>query len=378
MSDEISQQDVARLMADPSAENRALTADKLSAQFSLGNLSGPESQLAEDIFKIMVKDAEVRVREALSQNLRAAPNLPNDIAVSLARDVSDSVALPVIKFSDVLSDDDLIDIVKSQPAARQKAVAERPSVSESVSEAIVDHAEEDAVVSLVSNNGAQISDSTLVKIVDKHGDSEALHQPLVERAKLPVKVAEKLITKISDELKAYLVTHHDLPEELASDLIMQSRERATVGLVSSGASDAELYDLIRQLRINGRLTPSIILRALCLGDVAFFENAIAMLAEVPLANTRILIHDEGDLGFRSLYAKAGLPQPLFVAFRGALDMNIGAEQERTDDDPELMMRRMLERILTESETIADEYGIENVDYLLAKFNQIEKPVAILP
>ena len=58
----------------------------------------------------MIKDAEVRVREALAQNLKENPDLPHDVALSLAQDV-DQVALPILQFSDVLTDDDLIEII---------------------------------------------------------------------------------------------------------------------------------------------------------------------------------------------------------------------------------------------------------------------------
>ncbi len=368
----LSQEDVARLMTDPSPENRAATAEKVAQQFGGGELSEAEGKLAEEIFQIMVKDAETRVREALAKNLQSAPNLPHGLANSLARDISDTVALPIIKFSEVLTDEDLVEIVRTQPETRQVAVAERPAVSEAVADAIVEHGGEDAVVSLVSNENATISDSALAQVVDKHGDVERVQKPLVHRDRLPVSVAEKLVSKISDELKTYLVAHHDLPEQLAADIILQTRERATIGLVSSGASEDDLISLVSQLRSSGRLTPSIILRSLCVGDLPFFEVAVAMLADVPVTNARILIHDEGDLGLKSLYDRAGLPRQLYVAFRSAVDLNIDAEAERTDDDPEVIMRRMLERVLTVPNGEAESFGDEDVEYLLAKFNQFEK------
>ena len=372
MAGNLSQEDVAKLMSDPSPENRAATAGKVAQQFGAGELSESEGRLAEEIFQIMVKDAETRVREALAKNLQNAPNLPHELATRLAGDISDSVALPIIKFSEVLTDEDLVEIVRTQAESRQVAVAERPAVSEHVADAIVEHGTTEAVVSLVSNENAEISEASLSRVVDKHGDIERVQKPLIERDKLPVSVAEKLVTRISDELKSYLVTHHDLPEHLAADIILQTRERATIGLVSSGADEDELVALIDQLRKSGRLTPSIILRSLCVGDMPFFEVAVSMLADVPITNARILIHDEGDLGFKSLYDRAGLPKRLYVAFRSAVDLNLGVESERTDDDPEVIMRRMLERVLTVPTSEAESFGDEDVEYLLAKYNQFEK------
>ena len=108
--------------------------------------------MAEDIFRIMGKDTEVRVREALSQNLKENPNVPHDIAVSLAKDV-DSVSLPVLQFSEVLFDADLIQIVRSQDPAKPVAITQRSSVSEFVSSVLVDTENSDVVTSLVSNEG---------------------------------------------------------------------------------------------------------------------------------------------------------------------------------------------------------------------------------
>jgi uncharacterized protein (DUF2336 family) len=356
-------------MADPSVDNRAETAAKLAEQFEGDNLSDAERAMAENIFRIMVQDAEERVRAALAVNLKDVPSLSRDVAMSLAKDVSDSVALPMIQFSEALSDDDLIEIVATQKEERKVAVAGRPAVSAEVAEAVVQHAGEHAVKTLVSNEGARLNEATLSKVVDTYGEVEAIQKPLVHRAKLPITVAEKLVAKISDNLKDYLVAHHDLPEELATDLIIQSRERATIGLLS-GEGEETSDALVHQLRENGRLTPSIILRALCVGDMGFYEAAMAELADIPVVNARILMHDEGDLGLRALYDRAGMPKPLYPAFYTAMTIANDTSKERTDDDPEVVMRRMLEHVLTVHEDIVDEYGIENVDYLLNKFNQI--------
>ena len=65
--------------------------------------------------------------------------------------------------------------------------------------------------------------------------------------------------------------------------------------------------LARVLDVNGKLCDTILLRALCTGDVAFFEAGLARLAKVQVANTRILIHDEGRKGLKAIWGKAGLP-----------------------------------------------------------------------
>lgn len=372
---ELSAADVQRLMTDPSADARVDAADKVSGAFGEGALSAEARSIAEDILRVLVQDAEERVRAALSQNLSRAPNAPGDLAAALAADESDRVALPVLKTSAALSDADLIGILKAASPARQVAIAERPTVSDALASAIVDTGNEDAVVSLVGNDGAELSEPTLTRVVDDFGHVERVHAPLVNRESLPVTVAEKLVNLVSDALKEHLVTHHALPEETASDLILHSRERATVQLAAENSADVGV--LADQLAANGRLSASLVLRSLCLGDVSFFEAAMARLAGVPLNNARVLIHDEGRLGLQSLYDKAGLPKALFPAFQSAVQQARAVEGERTDEDPEARMRRLLEHVLTEHEEIVEDFGVDTVDYLLTKFNKLtaDRPAA---
>ena len=274
-ADSLSQADVSRLLTDPTPDARAATAGKLARVFDPAGLSARERALAEDIFRLMLKDAEVRVRQALADNLKENGGVPHDVAVALANDV-DQVALPMIAFSEVLTDADLIAIVNSQNGARQEAVAGRKTVSESVSDALVSAGDEAVVTRLVSNQGAVISERSLQRVVDAFGDREGVQVAMVNRAVLPVTVAERLVTLVSDSLRDQLVERHELPAGVMTDIILKSRERATISL-STGSAVDDVVALVKQLHDHGRLTPSIILRALCMGDVTFFECAESIL-----------------------------------------------------------------------------------------------------
>ena len=361
----LDQSDVKRLLSDPSAEVRADTASKVAAEFGTGVLSDGERVLAEEIFRVMAKDVEVLVRESLSQSIRDIPDVSSDIARVLAEDENDSVALPILEFSQALSDEDLVELIEVCKPNRHVAIAHREQVSEEVSEAIVEKGHEDAVVALVSNRGAVIEEKTFEKVVDKFGDSARVQEPLVKRERLPLTVAEKLVAKVSDSLKEYLVTHHELSAEVASDLLLESRERALVRLLTDDEDHPDVVELVEQMAENGRLTASIILRALCTGDLSFFEAALANKAEVPLQNARVLIHDDGGLGLHALYEKASMPERLYPAFRGAVDIAKDFETERSDSDPDWRARLIMERILTQFED-AIEFDSDDVDYLLGR------------
>ncbi len=375
MKASLTKADVEKLMCDPTPETRAGTIGKIASNFGSGGFSDSERRLAEEIFRIMARDVEVQVREALSVHLKECPQIPHDIALTLAKDV-DSVAIPVIEFSQVLTENDLVEIINASDATKQSAVARRETVSEKVSDALVETKNEDVVATLMDNVGAEISDRSFEKAIDHFGESEKVNERMAHRATLPIGIAERLVTMVSDKLKDHLATHHELSSDVTTDLILGMRERATLSLVRPDAESGDVEDLVLQLHENSRLTPSIILRALCMGDMAFFEAAVARRAGVPVVNARLLIYDEGKLGLSSIYKKALLPNALLPAVKMAVEVAEETGYDGQENDRERFTKRMIERVLTQFEDM--DIGSGNLEYLLAKLNGFASSDSMTP
>lgn len=366
MSDDttLSSADVAKLLQDPNSENRATAAEKVAGTFSGDSLSEAERAIAEDIFRAMVKDAAVRVREALSDSLKDNPMVPHDVATALAKDV-ESVAMPMIESSSVLTDEDLVEIVNTRSVDVQKAVAGRATVSERVADALVDTEDEDVVAALVGNAGARMNEGTFDRVLDQFGDSEKVNAPMAHREDLPVAVSERLVTLVSEQLRDHIMTNHEISPTTAADLLLESREKATVSLVEGG-NQRTVQELVDQLAANGRLTPTLMLRALCMGDTTFFEVALAKKADIPVLNAYKLVHDGGELGLKRLFEVTDMPPQFLAMARAALD--VSSEMVETGgDDRDMYKKLMIERVLTQVE---DEIDTENLDYLIGKLGSV--------
>lgn len=362
----LSSADVAKLLQDPNADNKAAALEKVAANYSVEGLSASEREIAESIFRHMLKDAAVRVRKALAESLKDNPDVPHDVAATLARDV-DEVAVPMLVSSDVLTDKDLMEIIRTKGEAAQKAVAGRESVSEGVADALAESDSEEVIAVLVGNEGADIKESTMGKVLDKFGDSEAVQAPLVQRSNLPISVSERLVTLVSEQLRDHIMTHHEVSPAMASDLLLESREKATVSLLEGGEA-ATVIALVDQLHANGRLTPTLVLRALVMGDTVFFETALAKIVNIPVLNAYQLTHDTGGSGLKRLLAAAKFPAGALPMVRAALD--VAAEMVNTGGDNRDMFKQlMIERVLT---TVEDNVDTENLDYLIGKLKPVEE------
>jgi uncharacterized protein (DUF2336 family) len=349
-----------KLAADSGSENRTEIAGAIGATLDLPGLSAQERAVAADIIKALASDLERTVRAGLARAVAESPNLDPSVAKRLAVD-DVAVAEPILKDSTVLSDADLAEIVREGDEQKQLAIAGRALISEALAGELVEHGSEPVVVSVVANPGAVLDEPTLGRAVDRFGESERLHEPLLHRSELPVAIAERMVSLVSDKLREELVTRHALPDDVATDLILETRERATLAL---GGTGTRVEELVTELHRNGRLTGSIMTRAACTGDIGFLEAALARRAGVETRNARQLIHDPGKRGFDALIGKADLPPRDRVVLRCAIDVVRETEMGDQPGDRERFGRTVIERVLTTFD--ADQEGVapDDADYLI--------------
>lgn len=318
----LSIQDVDRLLADPSPSARSDTAAKVAKAWSADALTPTERQLAEAIVTALARDAEVAVRQALATHLQDSPSLPRSVALKLARDVAD-VATPLLQFSPVFTEADLIELVQVVSPLHQSAIAGRRSVPAGLADALVSHGAEPAVVVLISNRGAQLNAPMMERALDRFPDSRGVGEALARHPQLPPKFAARLIAQVSEAVREALVSRYQIPPAMAADTMMQLRERCLLGLTGEGAQPMELAELAADLQKRGQLSTTLIIRALAGGDLAFFEQGLAQIAGISLGNARLLIHDPGRRGLAAIYQRCGLPQDYYKMTEAVIDLAHG-------------------------------------------------------
>ncbi|MCL4715556.1 MAG: DUF2336 domain-containing protein [Hyphomonadaceae bacterium] len=355
--------DIRTLIKGPTDDTRAMAAHKICRCIEEAELSPEERTHAEAIIKIMAEDAAVLVRRALAVALKNSPRLPREIANKLAQDV-DSIALPVILNSPVLTDADLVEIVRASSPAKQIAVASREYISVTVTGAISAYAVSEAVERALSNDNAEFDESGLDAVLSRFEGVSGVTVAMVHRNELPVAVVEKLVSVVTGELFDHLVNNHELPPQIAIDLAMSSRERATIDIVEQAARQSDLPRFVQQLNLNGRLTPSLLMRGLCLGHMDFVEHAMAELGGIAYQRMWLLMHDSGPLGLKAAFDRAGLPPRLYPSFRAAVEVYHSVEREGGVQDRITFRKRMLERTLTLFQSVPK----EDLDYLLEKLD----------
>ncbi|MBA4339448.1 MAG: hypothetical protein C0421_11425 [Hyphomonas sp.] len=360
---QLTEDDILRLMRGETPEQRASVAHRLCRRIALDVLTDTEKAYAEEIIAILAEDAADLVRRTLAVTLRSSPILPREVALKLARDI-EAVAIPVLQDSPVFSDEDLVELVLSVTAAKQAAIANRDALSITITEIISEHGAVEAVRALSANQGAEWTDKAFDDTLRRFGRDEIVQAGLIKRDFIPTHIAEKMVSLVSGQLFDILVNRHELPAQLAIDLAASARERATIDLVEQSGRTNDLPRFVSQLNLNGRLSNSLIMRALCCGQMRFVEHALAELSGVAHQRVWLMIHDAGPLGLQAVFDRAGLPRKMLPAFKAAVTVFHDTQHDGGPNDRARFRARMIERVLTQFQAIPK----DDLDYLLDKLD----------
>ncbi|MEM7170788.1 MAG: DUF2336 domain-containing protein [Pseudomonadota bacterium] len=304
-------------LEDPKSYDFGEFSQRICQVYNTQLLSSRERELAEEILRDLSDSVELQVREALSAHLKESDILPNDIAVQLACDV-ESVSLPMLEFSVVLSDKDLIEIIQTKGSSEQNAIARRKKVSEEVSEAVVEAGNEQPIKTLVTNKGAEISEDSLTNVVQLFPGNTPIHKAMIARPELPIKVADKLAEAVTESLQFELVSRHATSANLVEALMHQGSEGATMMRLEQYDEINDAESLADHLHRMNRLTPSLLMRSLYMGQLDFFEFSLARLTQEDIDAVRDLMSVPQSSAFKKLYRAAGLPARFFSGFTTGL------------------------------------------------------------
>lgn len=355
-SERLTQDDVRALRDDPSAGQRARIAAKIGGQ--VGELGRQcNAELVEAVLELLVRDVAKEVRKALAEAIADSHEVPPSIARRLATDEIE-VAEPVLQQSPLLSDEDLIEIVRTNAMQYALAVAGRRRISEAVADVLVDTGEVPVVTRVVGNIGAQLSQAALERVVADFGTERAVQDRLVRRPELSFELVERLVRLIADSLEWELVQSHRMPIEQARQIMKAARERSAIDLVARDHGDRALEQDLRSRFQAGGLGHEVLLGMLRDGDIAAFELAMALHAREPVARVRRLLYDPDRRRLAAICLRAGFPVAHYVLVRMAIEFAAAAvdgRPPRSDYGPDTIrfLCEQYQRLQAAPETVAE-------------------------
>jgi uncharacterized protein (DUF2336 family) len=150
-----------------------------------GRYSKQQIELFDEVFKTLVAVIELKTRVKLSQHLATNPHAPATLVRAFAFDDAIAVAAPVLRQSTALSESDLVVNASTQSQGHLQAIAQRRTVSEAITEILIERGEPDVVHTVAKNAGARISETSFRELVVRSGDDAQLALHVGARHDIP-------------------------------------------------------------------------------------------------------------------------------------------------------------------------------------------------
>ena len=328
---------------------RALATQAIGRRVRAAALSPDDRRFAAQLFDHLSRDTCEEVRRALAVTLKSSHALPRNVAHRLLSDV-DSIALPILSSSPVVTDDDLIAVLRSRAALRVRAIATRGQLSERLSGAVISFGDGPAVAALAANDGALISEADAGRIVRLAVGDDLIREAALARQDMPQALAARLIDRHVDAAQGQLEPRTPEAPAIARD----TRSRAHAGWTAADWSADALRAYVDALKARGRLSEDVVARAAGQGDWRFVQQALAVLAEVSVGKAGLMAFDARPYGLVALGKRAGLGEAaraLLVASASAFrDMERSGQAVRRRE----FQQRMAERIASHPDAAAHE------------------------
>ncbi len=164
--------------------------------------------LFDDVMVRLVQTIEAKARARLSHRLAPIANAPASVVSMLAFDDDIDVAYPVLSQSERLGERELVANAASKSQQHLAAIARRKSLSEAVTDVLVERGDRDVVHSVVKNAGARFSDAGFRMLVKRSTGDDALATEVGRRGDIPRPHFLMLLEKASNAVRARLAAEN--------------------------------------------------------------------------------------------------------------------------------------------------------------------------
>lgn len=307
--------DLIALAEESSSEKRrALLRELTDHFFGTANRTETEDGLYGAVLARLADDMEAAVRAELATRFASAPDAPHTLIRRLANDEA-SVAAPVLSNSPVLTDEDLLGVVRRHGQDHLRAVSARASVSEAVSDVIVERGDDETLGTLLRNDGARLSRKASETAVERARSNPALHEATVSRASLPPDLLNDMYFVVEARLRTRILEQNArMDPALLETALAAGRARVASDDGTLPADYSECLAYVEELRAAGQLTPQMLARFLRSGGRTCFLIALAQLSDIDFHTARQIV-ERRELDALAVVCKAAdLDRALFLTY----------------------------------------------------------------
>lgn len=291
-------QDLERALAAGSPAMRLNALTRITDLFIAGSgrHSGTQLAMFDDILTVLVETIEVNAKVQLSRRLAPRPDAPPNVVRTLAFDEAIAVAAPVLIRSELLTDDDLIANANTRSQEHLQAITQRRTLSEPVTDTLIERGNARVIHLVVKNAGARFSDAGFGKLVSRAKDDQGLTRYIGARRDIPRHRFIQLLETASAEARTRLIAANPQFADAVAATVADVASCIGEDVRGSSPEHARAVAKIKRLHQTGQFSEADLHAHANAHDFERAAVALAALGEFPVELVeRALVDKSTDL-----------------------------------------------------------------------------------
>ncbi|NVO16564.1 MAG: DUF2336 domain-containing protein [Rhodoplanes sp.] len=255
-----------------------------------------EVALFDDVMVRLIGEMETTVRAAMARRLAAIPNAPQNLIRKLAQDEAIDVAGPVLTESQRLADDILLQTAATASQEHLLAISKRATVSEAVSDVLVERGDRAVALSTVANAGVRFSERGHGMLVERSKDDDLMAVGVFVRQDIPRQHLLRLFDVASENVRRTLQSVDGPSAKLLREMLSDVSERVQASVRRLSGDYTEARRAVEGLRRFGALDEAKVREFAATGRFDETTVALSVMADLPVeACERAMVQPRPEL-----------------------------------------------------------------------------------
>jgi uncharacterized protein (DUF2336 family) len=293
-------------MVSGSTKRQLRALKRLTDLFIAGSTrySPQQTELFDETFKALVAVIELKTRARLARHFATDPHAPATLVRAFAFDDAIAVAAPVLSHSMALSESDLVASASTQSQGHLYAIAQRPTISEAITEILIERGEPRVVHTVAKNAGARISDGSFRELVVRAGGDAQLALHVGMRRDIPRHHFLKLLETASASVCSKIVAANPQFTDTVRDAVTEVIDDINLEVRNQSRDHAKAKKKVKRLKYWRELREANVHAAARMQNFEQTVMALSVLAGCPIEVAERAVLNENP-GVVQVLAKAG-------------------------------------------------------------------------
>ncbi len=277
--------EIENVIVHGAADRRSQILARVTDLFVLGSprLSENDISIFDDVIGRLSAKIEQSAQVLLANRLAPIANSPPKTIRALALHDAIEVAGPVLTQSARLDDATLAEIATHKGQGHLLAIAHRPSLSETVTDILVERGNRDVVFDTVENRGARFSRLGFARLVQQSESDEGLAASVGARPDIPPHLLLTLVARASETARARLEAANPQAKKAVGEAVAEAALKVQAEVLEEAPGYAAGLAIVENLQQSGRLNEQALAEFAKCGAFVETSAALAVMAELPLS-----------------------------------------------------------------------------------------------